>query len=167
MRIEQCNGDLQLSLDGSTKCLQAERCTLSWQTLSEYSFQIQKQDGSVQMVAPSTTPIQKDIQNGWVWQYDHAELAVEVQYVLNENVLFKTVSVTAATVVGTLTNTALVLTALKLFGGFEILFGSNAKLLTTIFASIVAVNGVIELIAALVLVPSIYMATHKIIKNKI
>ena len=90
-----------------------------------------------------------------------------IVYGLAKTKMPKTVSVTAATVVGTLTNTALVLTALKLFGGFEILFGSNAKLLTTIFASIVAVNGVIELIAALVLVPSIYMATHKIIKNKI
>ena len=49
----------------------------------------------------------------------------------------------------------------------KILFGENAKLLTTIFSSIIAVNGVIELIAALVLVPSIYMATHKISKNKI
>lgn len=95
MRIEQCNGDLQVSLNGTTKCLQAGESTLSWQTLSEYSFQIQKQDGYLQMIAPSATPIQKNIQNGWVWQYDHAELTVEVQYVLDGNVLLKTVSVTA------------------------------------------------------------------------
>ena len=95
MRMEQCNGNLQVSLNESTKCLQAGENTLRWQTLSEYSFQIQKQDGSLKMIVPSATPIQKDIQNGWVWQYDHAELTVEVQYVLDETVLFKTISVTA------------------------------------------------------------------------
>ncbi len=90
-----------------------------------------------------------------------------IVYGLAKTKVPKAVSVTASTVVGTLTNTALVLTALKLFGGFELLFGDSAKLLTTIFASIVAVNGIIELVAALILVPTIYMATHKIIKNKI
>ena len=90
-----------------------------------------------------------------------------IVYGLAKTKVPKAVSVTVSTVVGTLTNTALVLTALKLFGGFELLFGDSAKLLTTIFASIVAVNGIIELVAALILVPTIYMATHKIIKNKI
>jgi uncharacterized membrane protein len=90
-----------------------------------------------------------------------------IVYSLTKTKLPKVISVSIATIVGTLTNTALVLTALKIFGGFELLFGDSAKLLTTIFSSIVAVNGVLELVAALILVPSIYMATHKIIKNKI
>ena len=95
MKTAQRNDFLQLRMDGDTKCLRAGERTLIWRTLEEYSFQIQRSDGCLIMVEPSGKPIRKDIPNGWIWQYSHTELAVDVQYVLDQDVLFKTVSVIA------------------------------------------------------------------------
>ena len=114
---------------------------------------------------------------------------------LSKTKLSKIVSLVLAALAGTVTNTTCVLSALKLcddvkivygdihlvlgktdllikagelsFNGFEALFGNGAKTIEVIVGTIIGTNGIIELVAALILVPSIYMATHKIIKNKI
>ena len=72
-----------------------------------------------------------------------------------------------AAVAATLTNTVLVLTALTLFNGFESITAGVTTALETIFSVLISVNGVIEIVAALVLVPSLYMATEKLLKDKI
>lgn len=69
--------------------------------------------------------------------------------------------------IGTLTNTVLVLSSLQIFGGFEVLFGEAAKTLDVIIGTLISTNGLIELIGAVILVPTLYMATNKYIKDKI
>ena len=114
---------------------------------------------------------------------------------LSKTKLPKIVSLALSALAGTVTNTTCVLSALKLcddvkivygdihlilgktdllikagelsFNGFEALFGDGAKTIEVIAGTIIGTNGIIELVAALILVPSIYMATHKIIKDKI
>lgn len=86
---------------------------------------------------------------------------------LSKTKLKKPISLGIAAVAATLTNTVLVLTALTLFNGFETITAGVTTALETIFSVLISVNGVIEIIAALVLVPSLYMATEKLLKDKI
>ncbi len=79
----------------------------------------------------------------------------------------KAISLVIATLSGTLTNTVLVLSTLKIFGGFEVLFGEAAKTLDVIIATLISTNGLIEAASAIVLVPVLYIATEKHFKNKI
>lgn len=58
--------------------------------------------------------------------------------------------------VATLTNTVLVLTALKLFSAVL----AGAPLLGTIYSTLIAVNGVIEMVAAIVIVPAVTAAVQ-------
>ncbi len=90
-----------------------------------------------------------------------------VFYLLSKTKCKKPISLALSALLGTLTNTVLVLSSLKIFGGFEVLFGEEAKTLEVIIGTLISTNGLIELVAAVILVPSIYMATHKILKNKI
>lgn len=68
---------------------------------------------------------------------------------------------------GTLTNTVLVLGSLEIFGGFEVLFGEAAKALDVIIGTLISTNGLIEMIGAIIIVPTLYMATQKYFKDKI
>jgi uncharacterized membrane protein len=114
---------------------------------------------------------------------------------LSKTKLPKPISLIITALAGSITNTVCVLSALKLcddikivhgdiqfilgksdflikageisFNGFEALFGEGAKTVEVIIGALISINGLIELAAALLLVPSIYMATHKIIKDKI
>ena len=90
-----------------------------------------------------------------------------VFYALSKTKCKKPISLALSAFAGTLTNTVLVLSALKIFGGFEILFGEAAKTLEVIIATLISTNGLIELISAVVVVPAIYLATEKFFKNKI
>lgn len=69
-------------------------------------------------------------------------------------------------VLGTLTNTVLVLTAISLFGGNGLIkFG---KVLTVIVQTALALNGVVELIMAIVLVPALSLPLFNYLrKNKV
>ncbi|MBO5065547.1 MAG: ECF transporter S component [Clostridia bacterium] len=90
-----------------------------------------------------------------------------VFYGLSKTKCPKPIALIISAFTGTLTNTVLVLGSLKIFGGFETLFGEAAKTLEVIIGTLISTNGLIELVAALVLVPSIYMATEKVLKDKI
>ena len=90
-----------------------------------------------------------------------------VFYALLKTKLKKPLSLAIASVAATLTNTVLVLTALTLFNGFESITAGVTTALETIFSVLISVNGVIEIIAAVVLVSSLYMATEKMLKDKI
>lgn len=90
-----------------------------------------------------------------------------VFYALSKTKLKKPISLAIASIAATLTNTVLVLTALTLFNGFETITAGVTTALETIFSVLISVNGVIEIIAAVVLVPSLYMATEKLLKDKI
>ena len=79
--------------------------------------------------------------------------------------LQKPISLAIALVAATLTNTVLVLTALTLFNGFETITAGVTTALETIFSVLISVNGVIEIIAAVILVPTLYMATEKFFKK--
>ena len=79
----------------------------------------------------------------------------------------KAVSVGIGAFAGTLTNTILVITALNVFNGFETITAGVTQTLETIITILISVNGIIELVAAVILVPTIYMATEKFLKNKI
>ena len=68
-------------------------------------------------------------------------------------------AVTAAA--ATLTNTLLVLTAIYFFGGMLNSFAEFFEMFKTIYLTIISVNGLIELGAAVVLVPIIYCAVKK------
>ncbi len=90
-----------------------------------------------------------------------------IVYGLSKTKIPKPIYVGLGAIVGTLTNTALVITALNVFNGFETITAGVTQTLETIITILISVNGIIELVAAVILVPSIYMATHKIIKDKI
>ena len=90
-----------------------------------------------------------------------------VFYALSKTKLKKPLSLAIASVAATLTNTVLVLTALTLFNGFETITAGVTTALETIFSVLISVNGVIEIIAAVILVPTLYMATEKLLKDKI
>ncbi len=79
----------------------------------------------------------------------------------------KPLSLAISALCGTLTNTVLVLSSLQIFGGFQTLFGDSAKTLDVIIATIISTNGLIELCAAVIAVPALYMATEKYFKDKI
>ena len=79
----------------------------------------------------------------------------------------KPIALGLSALLGTLTNTVLVLSSLQLFGGFEVLFGDAAKTIDVIIATLISTNGLIELIGAVIVVPVLYMATEKYFKNKI
>lgn len=86
--------------------------------------------------------------------------------------LFKTkikkpIALGIGAIAGTLTNTILVITALNVFNGFETITLGVTTTLNAIISTLIGVNGIIELVAAVILVPSIYMATEKYLKNKI
>ncbi len=114
---------------------------------------------------------------------------------LSKTKLPKLISLVLTTLAGTITNTTCVLTALKLcddikitygdihiilgktdllikageisFNGFEALFGEGAKTIEAIIGTLIGTNGLIELVAAVILVPTIYTATQKYFKDKI
>ena len=90
-----------------------------------------------------------------------------VFYALSKTKLKKPISLGASAFLATLTNTVLVLGSLEIFGGFEQLFGENAKPIEVIIATLIGTNGLIEMICAIILVPSLYMATEKMLKDKI
>ncbi len=77
----------------------------------------------------------------------------------------KVVSLAIATLAGTLTNTILVISALTFFNGFESLLGAAASAIETIILTLIGTNGLIELISALVIIPSLYLATEKFFKK--
>ncbi len=79
----------------------------------------------------------------------------------------KVVALIVATLAGTLTNTILVISALQLFNGFESLLGAAATAIETIILTLIGTNGLIEMISAIVIIPSLYMATEKFFKSKI
>jgi len=79
----------------------------------------------------------------------------------------KPISLGISAFAGTLTNTVLVLSFLQIFGGFEVLFGEAAKTLDVIIGTLISTNGLIELIGAVIVVPTLYMATQKYFKDKI
>lgn len=84
-----------------------------------------------------------------------------VFYALSKTKCPKPVSLGITAFAGTLTNTVLVLSFLKLFKGFEAIFGEGAKVLDTIIGTLIGTNGLLELTAAIIIVPSLYMATQK------
>ncbi len=88
-----------------------------------------------------------------------------VFHLLSKTKCPKPVSLGISAVAGTLTNTVLVLSFLKLFKGFEVIFGEEAKVLNTIIGTLIGTNGLLELGAAVIIVPTLYMATQKYFKN--
>ena len=83
-----------------------------------------------------------------------------VFYALCKMRVNKYASALITAIFGTLTNTVLVLSALRIFGTFfeEFIEGG---LLQTILTTIIGINGVIELVAAVVIVPVIYAAIRR------
>lgn len=79
----------------------------------------------------------------------------------------KIVSLVIATLAGTLTNTVCVISALTLFNGFESLLGAAASAIETIILTLIGTNGIIELVSAVIIIPSLYLATEKFFKSKI
>ncbi len=86
-------------------------------------------------------------------------------FLLSKTKCPKAISLGISAFAGTLTNTVLVLSMLKVFGGFEVLFGEAAKTLDVIIATLIGTNGIIEMVSAVVLVPILYTATEKYFKK--
>lgn len=76
------------------------------------------------------------------------------------------IAAAVATAVGTLTNTVLVLSAMNLwlkFNGGD--YSSFFQTFKNILSTVIAVNGLTELIAAIIIVPAVYKAISKSLKN--
>ena len=68
------------------------------------------------------------------------------------------IAVAVAGAAATLTNTVLVLSAMYVFGGMIESYRAFFELFKTILSTLIAVNGTIELAAAIIVVPIIYHA---------
>ena len=80
----------------------------------------------------------------------------------------ETVSLIIAAVTVTLTNTVFVIGSMALFGKTMDFYMNAYKMVSSILSTIIGVNGVIELAAAVVLVPAVYKASKKeMLKYKI
>ena len=85
-----------------------------------------------------------------------------VFYALKKTKLPKAISAGISAVVGTLTNTVFVLSAMNLWAKFnEKDYSDVFTVIGNIFKTLIGINGVIELVAAVVLVPVIYTAIAK------
>ncbi len=89
-------------------------------------------------------------------------IAALIFYALKKTKLNDIISATIAAAVGTLTNTVLVLSALYIFGmGNQSFF----DLFSTIITTIISLNGSIELIAAIIIVPLVYKPLSKYVRK--
>lgn len=95
-------------------------------------------------------------------------VAGAVFFALRRTKLPQFISAAIAAVCGTVTNTACVLTAMHIWQnvhgvgemtGLRVIFGN-------IFQTLIGVNGVIELVAAVILVPALYKAVSKVMKRQ-
>jgi uncharacterized membrane protein len=73
------------------------------------------------------------------------------------------ISATVAGILGTLTNTVLVLTAISLFGGSGVL--KIGMVLSVIIKTAIAINGIIELVLAAVLVPALSLPLFTLLRK--
>ena len=80
---------------------------------------------------------------------------------------FKPVALIITAVAGTLTNTVLVLGSIYLFGDTLSFYADLFELVKGIFSTIIGINGIIELAAAVILVPTLYKATERFFKDKL
>lgn len=62
---------------------------------------------------------------------------------------------------GTICNTALVLGAISIFGGLFDSYSAVFELFKSIVSYLITINGVIELVAAVIIVPAVYVAVTK------
>ncbi len=79
----------------------------------------------------------------------------------------KVISLTVTAALGTLTNTVLVLSAISVFGGTLNTYGDLLELVKSVFTVILSLNGGLELAAAVILVPILYMNTEKYFKRRL
>ncbi len=94
MKILLQNQTVRLAVDGADKKLIAAEHILAWNTLAEYSLQIETA-GHRQMLEADSPEAEWVTDGRWVRRYAHPELEVEVAYALEDGVLLKTVTVTA------------------------------------------------------------------------
>jgi len=80
---------------------------------------------------------------------------------LNKKIRSRTVCAVITAVLSTLIHTALVLTALYTFGGMIDSYSDFFEMFKTIFTTVLTLNGSIELVAAIVIVPAIDLALQK------
>ena len=86
----------------------------------------------------------------------------DVFFALKKTKVPKPVSAVIATVIGTLTNTVLVLSSMNLWAKFNGKDYSDVfTVIGNIFQTLIGINGIIELVAAVVIVPVIYSAVFK------
>ncbi len=79
----------------------------------------------------------------------------------------KAVSLGIAAVAGTLTNTVLVLTAIQFTGDWINVYANLQAIVQNVYGVLISVNGILELVAAVILVPALYLGTEKAFKNRI
>ena len=77
------------------------------------------------------------------------------------------ISLGITAVAGTLTNTVLVLTAIQFTGDWINVYANLQAIVQNVYGVLISVNGVIELVAAVILVPALYLGTEKAFKNRI
>lgn len=70
-------------------------------------------------------------------------------------------------VAGTLTNTVLVLSAIYVFGGMIKSYAEFFEMFKTIYVTIIGTNGLIELIAAIIIIPVVYKVIEHIQKKNL
>ncbi len=94
-------------------------------------------------------------------------ITATVLILLLKTKLKKPFSLAIASALGSLTNTVLVITALNLFDGFKLIAPNADATLNAIITTLVGLNGIIEIAAAIILVPTLYLSTEKYLKGKI
>lgn len=70
-----------------------------------------------------------------------------------------------AAVAGTITNTVLVLSAIYIFGNMIESYRDVYDIVSAIYTTVIGVNGVVELVAAVIIVPTVYLALENVKRN--
>lgn len=79
----------------------------------------------------------------------------------------KSVSLGVTAALSSLTNTVLVLSAIYFFGGALNIYADLYELVKGVFSTLIGINGIIELVGAVILVPAIYIPAQRYFKGKI
>ena len=79
----------------------------------------------------------------------------------------RAISIGIASAAGTLTNTGLVVLTLWLTDGLGVYLNGSAATLKNIYTALIGLNGIAELIVAILLIPAVYMATEKIFAKQL
>ncbi len=79
----------------------------------------------------------------------------------------KAITIAIGSAVGTLTNTSLVILTLWLTNSLETYLGKLPLTIKNVYSVLIGINGIAELVVAVIIIPAVYIATEKIFSKQL